>query len=188
MAVYGVVLLVGAAAGGVDPLRPLEGLWGGGMPRAQGPAGADRELNPVLPAGLVDETGTGETATFRPVKGLQGLDREIAAAASQGRPVMVDFYADWCIDCKRLERQTFSDPEVRRILADVVWLQADVTDNDAQDRALLRRFGLFGPPAVLFFDREGREMKAFRLIGFLEPEAFGRHVRQLRAHMVAELG
>ncbi len=183
MAVYGVVLLVGAAAGGVDPLRPLQGLWGEGLPRIQGPAGVNGNSNQTWSAGWADGIGAGETASFRPVKGPQGLDREIAAAASQGRPVMVDFYADWCIDCKRLERKTFSDPEVRRILADVVWLQVDVTDNDAQDRALLRRFGLFGPPAVLFFDRNGREMKEFRLIGFLGPEDFGRHVRKLRARM-----
>lgn len=163
LAVYGVVLMVGAASGGRDVLRPLAGT---GFVAA--PAGSGPETRP---------------AVFRQVKGLAALEREIAAAAKRGQPVMVDFYADWCIDCKRLERSTFGDPAVRRSLAQMVLLQVDVTDNDAQDQALLKKFGLFGPPAILFFDGRGREMRDYRLIGFLEAGAFNRHAHNVLAEM-----
>ncbi len=161
MAVYGVVLIVGAASGGRDMLRPLAGLAAGGATPSQG-----------APA---------EAPVFRQVKGPDGLQRAVAAAAAQGRPVMVDFYADWCVDCKRLERSTFSDPAVRRNLERMILLKADVTDNDAKDQALLRRFGLFGPPAILFFDSSGRELQDYRLVGFLDPEAFRRHTSRVLA-------
>jgi len=163
MAVYGVVLMVGAASGGRDVFRPLAGTAFVAAPGGGGP-----EAGP---------------AAFRRVKGLAALEQEIAAAAARGQPVMVDFYADWCIECKRLERSTFGDPAVRRTLAQMVLLQVDVTDNDALDQALLKKFGLFGPPAILFFDGRGREMKGYRLIGFLEADAFRRHARNVLAEV-----
>jgi len=163
MAVYGVVLMVGAASGGRDVFRPLAGTAFVAAPRGSGP-----ETRPVA---------------FRQVKGLAALEGEIAAAAGRGQPVMVDFYADWCIECKRLERSTFGDPAVRRSLAQMVLLRVDVTNNDALDQALLKKFGLFGPPAMLFFDGHGREMKGYRLIGFLDAGAFSRHARNALAEM-----
>ena len=85
---------------------------------------------------------------------------------------MLDFYADWCVSCKELERETFSDPTVKAVLADAILLRTDVTANDAEDQALLERFGLFGPPAILFFGRDGVERPRSRVVGFMEAEPF----------------
>lgn len=153
--IYGALMLVGAAGGGKDTLQPLRGLgFGGG--------------------------GEVRQARFKPIDSVADLDREIAAAAAAGRPVMLDFYADWCVACKELERYTFSDPAVVSALDGFVLLKADVTGNDAADRALLQgRFGLPGPPAIIFFDREGHERRAYRIIGFEPPAAFLEHLRSL---------
>jgi len=141
---YGAVLAVGAATGGRDPLSPLSGL-------------------------RIDEQAA---LQFLPVKGTSGLDAALRRASAKGRPVMVDFYADWCVTCKELERETFTDPTVRARLASAMLLRADITDNDAADQALLKRFGLFGPPAILFFGPDGAERNGQRVIGFLPPKAF----------------
>jgi thiol:disulfide interchange protein DsbD len=85
---------------------------------------------------------------------------------------MLDFYADWCISCKEMEKKTFSSPAVQTTLRDAVLLQADVTANDEADQALLKKFGLFGPPSILFFSPAGEELSQYRLVGFLEPERF----------------
>ena len=98
-------------------------------------------------------------AAFAPVRSVAELD---AALRSAGRPVMLDFYADWCVSCKEMERFTFSDPAVQKKLAGALLLKADVTHNSAADRALLKRFQLFGPPGTIFFDAQGREIAAAR--------------------------
>jgi thiol:disulfide interchange protein DsbD len=149
--VYGVAMLVGAAAGGKDTLQPLRGLGiGGGAAAAQ-------------------------EVTFQPIKSVDDLDRAIAAAG--GRPVMLDFYAKWCVSCQEMERDTFSDPAVIKALGGFVRLRADVTDNDAQDRALMQgRFGIPGPPAILFFGPNGKELRDYRVIGFESPETFLKHL------------
>jgi thiol:disulfide interchange protein DsbD len=144
---YGVLLLMGAASGGDDPFRPLERL-------------------------RADPTGERAPLEFKAVKGIDGLQSELLRASSEGRPVMLDFYADWCVSCKELERYTFSDPAVKSVLAKAVLLRTDVTANDAEDQALLERFGLFGPPAILFFGPEGTERPRFRVVGFMEAAAF----------------
>ena len=90
---------------------------------------------------------------------------------------MLDFYADWCVTCKELERDTFSDPEVRTLLRDTVLLQSDVTANDTEDQTLLTELGLFGPPAILFFGPDGDERRPYRVIGFMDAESFSRHLR-----------
>lgn len=151
--IYGVLLIIGAASGGKDPLRPLQGtsIAGGNAPAA-------------------------EALEFAPVKGVEGLRQAIARA--DGRPVMLDFYADWCVDCKIMERRTFTDSGVRAALAGVVLLRADVTANDEIDQELLRQLGLFGPPAILFFGADGKERRSFRVIGYTGPEAFTRHIQQ----------
>jgi thiol:disulfide interchange protein DsbD len=144
----GVALLVGALSGGRDVLQPLSAL----RPAA---AGTATEVAHVR---------------FERVASIADLESRLAQAG--GRPVMLDFYADWCVSCKEMERFTFSDPRVQARLKDVILLQADVTANTPDDIALLKRFGLFGPPGILFFDRQGREVPGIRVIGYLEPERF----------------
>jgi thioredoxin:protein disulfide reductase len=156
MLVYGSLMLVGAAAGGKDTVQPLRGisLFGGGGQQQQ-------------------------HLQFKPIKSVADLDREVANAASQGRAVMLDFKADWCITCKEMERYTFSDPQVINALQGVVLIQADVTANDAEDKALLQgRFGMPGPPSIMFFDRQGRERKNYRVVGFVPAKEFAAHASQ----------
>ena len=95
--------------------------------------------------------------------------------------MLLDFYADWCVSCKELERETFADSTVRAALAEMVTLRADVTANDDDDRALMEKFGIIGPPAILFFGPDGRERRKYRLVGFLSAEAFDAHLRTLLA-------
>jgi thiol:disulfide interchange protein DsbD len=151
---YGVLLLVGAAGGGQSVLQPLRGVFSDGPPAA---AGRD----------------------FRPVDGLSGLRQALSEAQARGQPVMLDVYADWCVACKELEAFTFPDANVRRALGDTLLLRADVTANDAGDQALLQRFDLYGPPAVLFFGPDGVERRGGRLVGFIGPGPFARHVREV---------
>jgi thiol:disulfide interchange protein DsbD len=154
--IYGGMLLVGASGGGKDVLQPLAN---------------------VCFAGDCKQSPQQHGLAFQPVKGLDGLQAALKQAAAQHRPVMLDFYADWCVACVELERETFSDPKVQSALADTVLLQADVTLNDDQDKALLNAFGLFGPPSILFFDPSGQELSRFRLVGFLDAGDFEAHVR-----------
>ncbi|HPQ96293.1 MAG TPA: thioredoxin family protein [Thiolinea sp.] len=154
MLVYGVTLVVGAAGGGRDVLQPLKGVF------ASSGAGGSGEAEPV----------------FRRVVGMAGLEQ--ALAENRGRTVMLDFYADWCVSCKEMEKYTFPDPAVRRALEGVVLLQVDVTGNTGDDKALMKRFGLFGPPAMLFFDSKGQEQQPLRLVGFLPADQFAAHVNR----------
>ncbi len=142
---FGIALLVGALTGGRDILRPLSGLRLG-----QG----------------------GEAASHTPFVQIASVAELEAAVSSAGRPVMLDFYADWCVSCKEMERFTFSDERVRQKLAGMLLLQADVTANNENDKALLARFGLFGPPGIIFFDRRGIELKDTRVIGFQSADKF----------------
>ena len=154
--IYGTLMVVGAAAGGKDTIQPLRGLAVGG-------AGG----------------GGAEHVAFKRVKTVADLDRELAAAASAGKPVMLDFYADWCVSCKEMERYTFSDATVIQEMGRFVLLQADVTANDAADQALMQgRFGIPGPPAMLFFDTAGNELRNFRLVGFKPAAEFAEHLRR----------
>ncbi len=125
------------------------------------------------------------TSAARPAKGPAtalrtrqergGTGARIAQA--QGKPVMLDFYADWCVSCKEMERFTFSDAAVQARLKNVVLLQADVTANSEADKALLKRFGLFGPPGILFFDAQGKELTDLRVTGFQDAPQFLRRWR-----------
>lgn len=152
--IYGVLLLVGVAAGGRDPWQPLRGV--SLVANAAGNAGA---------------------TTFRRVKTVADVNQALLAA--RGRPTLLDFYADWCASCKEMERYTFADPRVRAALADVVTLRADVTANDAADQDLLKHFGVVGPPAILFFGSDGRERREYRVVGFVEAEPFEQQIRSL---------
>jgi thiol:disulfide interchange protein DsbD len=141
----GVALIIGALSGGRDILQPLSGL--------RGVSAAD-----------------GRAPVFTRVGSLGELDGALRAAA--GKPVMLDFYADWCVSCKEMERYTFSADAVRPKLASMILLQADVTQNLDEHKALLKRFGLFGPPGIVFFDRQGNEIKGTRVVGFQTAEKF----------------
>jgi len=144
---WGVALFIGALSGGDNPLQPLARLG--------------------LTQGSRVET---DNLPFERVRTLAELEARLMDTA--GRPVMLDFYADWCVACKEMERFTFSDPSVRARLTPFVLLQVDVTENTEADRELLRRFQLYGPPGILFFDAEGREMTGIRVVGFQNAERF----------------
>jgi len=92
---------------------------------------------------------------------------------------MLDFYADWCVECKRMERNTFPEPEVRALMEQLQVLQADVTANDDLDQALMKAFGIIGPPAILFFNRQGEEMRSYRLVGYFTAEEFSAHLEKV---------
>ncbi len=155
--VWGIIMMVGAAAGGQDPFQPLRGA---ALPGFVGGA-------PTMSA---------ESLPFRKVASIEDLDRELAAAQAAGQPAMLDFYADWCVSCKEMEKYTFSVPEVQQDLSGYVLLKADVTANNAADQALLRRFGVYGPPTTAFFGVHGRECRAFRLVGYVAAEDFQAHL------------
>jgi thiol:disulfide interchange protein DsbD len=151
LGVVGIAQLVGALAGSRDPLQPLAGLTGKAVHELQ----------------------------FRRIKSVADLDREVAAARAAGKPLLFDFYADWCVSCKEMDKYTFTDPAVQAALADFVLLKADVTANDEVDQALMQRFGIIGPPGTLFFV-DGREVRGLRLIGFEPAGKFVERVRQAR--------
>jgi len=156
MLVYGGVLIVGAAGGGSDVWQPLRGVSLAATPAAK----EDRALQ------------------FMPVKGIAGLEQALQTVRASGKPALLDFYADWCVSCKELEHQTFSDPAVQKSLAGIILLQADITASDEADQALLKHFGIFGPPSILFFGADGEERRPYRLVGFLGPQEFVGHVAQ----------
>ena len=132
----GLLQLVGVVTGSRDPLAPLAHVTGEGM----------------------------HATSFARVRSVQELDAILAA--NTGKVVMLDFYADWCVSCKEMEKLTFTDPRIQAQFADMVLLQADVTANNGGDRALLKRFGLFGPPGIIFFDPAGKEIAGRRVIGY----------------------
>jgi thiol:disulfide interchange protein DsbD len=142
--IAGAALLIGALAGSRDPLRPLAGISGS-------PQSAPSHLPWTRVASVTD------------------LEARLVSA---GQPAMLDFYADWCVSCKEMEAFTFSDPRVRAKLDTILLLQADVTANNEADRALLKRFSLFGPPGIIFFDAQGREIKGLRVVGYQNAERF----------------
>jgi thiol:disulfide interchange protein DsbD len=155
LVIYGTLLFVGAATGGRDPMQPLA------------------QLRPSTTSGSAAEE---HGLAFERIKSVADLDARVAAASAAGKAVMVDFYADWCVACKEMEKYTFTDASVQAALANVVLLQADVTANDAQDKALLARFEIFGPPTIAFFGADGAERKNFRLVGFAPADRFRQHV------------
>ncbi len=98
------------------------------------------------------------------------------------KTAMLDFYADWCVSCKEMEKLTFTDPQVKQKFADIVLLQADVTANNDDDKALLKRFNLFGPPGIIFFDKAGHEIQGGRVVGYQKPEKFASSLDQALHH------
>lgn len=142
--------LIGAASGGRDVLQPLSHFASGGL-AASGAAAHAGELQ------------------FKRVRNNAELDALLAAST---QPVMLDFYADWCVSCREMERFTFTDPGVAQRMAGMLLVQADVTANNADDRALLKRFRLFGPPGIMFFEPGGKELPDARVVGFQDAKRF----------------
>lgn len=158
VSVYGLALLIGAFSGGNSYTTPLRG---------------------VVSA---SSSASGSTQThalpFQVVKGIDGLQEAVIRASAEGRPVMLDFYADWCISCKEMEAFTFTDERVQALLKDAIVVQADVTANDSADQALLKHFDLFGPPGIIFYDSDGEEIPAARVVGFMSANKFSDHLER----------
>jgi len=148
-ALYAGVLVVGGALGSTNPLAPI----------------------PQLAA-------KANHLEFKRIKTLADLEREVAAAKAAGKSVMLDFYADWCVSCKEMEHNTFTEPEVQSALSNSVLLQADVTANDDADQELLKHFGIFGPPTIAFYGTDGEEKRNFRVVGFMKAAEFAAVIRQ----------
>ena len=153
--IYGAVLLLGSLAGGHSMLQPLSGL---GIPGQ---------------LGVAEHRGL----EFRRIKTVDDLDQALAQASSQGKTAMLDFYADWCVSCLEMEHYTFTDATVRAALSGTILLQADVTANDEEDQALLRRFGVFGPPTIVFFGKDGLQRNGYEVVGYMKAKDFAAHVR-----------
>jgi thiol:disulfide interchange protein DsbD len=146
---YGVALIAGFAQGATDPLTPLSAH-----------AASQQEL------------------PFKPIKSVADLQREIEQAKTQGRSVMVDFSAKWCVSCKEMEKYTFTDAAVKTALGRTVLLRADVTDNDTDDQALLKHLGVIGPPTIAFYGANGEERPNYRVVGFMKAPEFASHARE----------
>lgn len=154
--IYGIILMIGAAAGSSSVLNPLKGVVGSG-------------------------SATHATEThlqFKKIKGVEGLNAALAQAKAQNKTVMLDFYADWCVSCKEMESLTFTDPDVQSALSNTVLLQADVTANDEQDKALYKHFKIIGPPAIIFYNAQAEELTPYKVVGYMPAEKFSAHVKQ----------
>jgi thiol:disulfide interchange protein DsbD len=164
--VWGVMALLGGMAGSRDILSPLPlasiGVGAGAAPGAGAPARAETE--PV----------------FERVRNMGELDGKLAQAKAAGKPAILDYFATWCTDCVRMEKATFTDPQVRAEMERFVRLQVDVTDpNDPETKAIKQRFGVFGPPALLVFGADGAERRDLRTYGFKPPQSFLALLRKL---------
>ncbi|MDD2833555.1 MAG: protein-disulfide reductase DsbD [Methylotenera sp.] len=147
MLVVGLTMLIGALSNAKSPLQPLSGL--------------------LIQA---NQTSQQSKLNFSLVKNLADLDAQLLAA--KGKPVMLDFYADWCVSCKELEQFTFSDPRVQTALKDTVLLKADVTNNTDEDKALMQKFNLFGPPGIIFFDAQSMQETHLKVVGYKNADSF----------------
>jgi thiol:disulfide interchange protein DsbD len=146
--IYGILLLVGMSAGNSNPLAPLQNL------------------------GLSNTQTSKKGLAFKRIASLAALETQLEKATASNQWVMLDFYADWCISCKEMEIYTFTNAKVQHRLKNVMVLQADVTENNEADQALLKQFNLMGPPAILFFDPNKKEHSAFRVIGYQDSATF----------------
>lgn len=153
MLILGVALLIGALSGAKSALQPLSGIGGG-----------------LVSSGANQPASTASALNFTRVASLAQLEQKLAA--SNGQPVMLDFYADWCVACKELEQFTFNDSKVQNLLKNTTLLQVDVTANSAADKALLKRFALYGPPGIIFFNGNGQEMHSLKTVGFQNADRF----------------
>jgi thiol:disulfide interchange protein DsbD len=142
--------------------------------------GATNPLHPLQKAAVKVEL------PFQRIKSLEDLNAQVAAANAAGKTAMLDFYADWCISCIEMEHYTFPKPEVREALANTVWLQADVTANDAIDQALLKHFGIYAPPSIMFFGLDGKERRKYRQVGTMKAREFAQLAQQALSENAAD--
>ena len=154
--IYGALLIIGGASGNQNVWQPLQGITSASIPAGQSQQGAK----------------------FKQIANLAELEQAIAQSK---QPVMLDLYADWCVECKTMEMTTFHDPAVVATLANLTLLQLDMTDNNDEHKALLKQFGIFGPPTILFFDPQGSEYRQHRLIGTLNASDFNAHITAVLA-------
>ena len=152
--IFGVTLLIGALSGAKSALQPFNGI-------TSSLAANNNSVN---------QSQNVSSLAFTRIKNISELDKKLAE--TNGKPVMLDFYADWCVACKELEQLTFSDTKIQQLLADTTLLQVDVTANTDEDKALLKRFVLFGPPGIVFFDGQGKLISSVKTIGFQNVERF----------------
>jgi len=152
--VYGIIILLGVASGSKNVFQPLKGL-----------------------ASFSGTTTQVEKLDFIGIKGVEGFKTELNKATAAGKPVMLYFYADWCVSCKEMEAFTFSVASVHQALSGVVLLKADVTPNDELDTALYKHFGIIGPPSIMFFGTDGVERKNYRVVGYMPAEEFSPHIK-----------
>ncbi|WP_303289325.1 protein-disulfide reductase DsbD [Marinobacter sp. SS5-14b] len=158
MFAYGLALLAGAVSGANDPLRPLAPF--------------------AVSAGTLENSSPSHAA-FQRVEDPAQIRALLASARASQKPVMLDFYADWCISCKVMERNVFNQPEVIQALGRHTLLQIDMTDNTPEQQALLNELGLFGPPAILFYETNGAELPGARVLGEMDKQAFLAHLSKL---------
>lgn len=154
---WGIFLMIAIASGGKSALTPLAHLVGASTT-------ATASAHP----------------TFQRIASMSALDAALATAQQQHKPVMLDFYADWCVSCKEMEQFTFADSQVSAQMQQMQLLQIDLTDNTDEHKALLKRFGLVGPPAILFFNAQGQEQRALRVVGFMKAEDFNQQLTRVR--------
>ena len=160
MLIYGVILIIGATTGARDPLNPL------------------RNITSTVTVSGSSEQGA-RHLQFQRIKTIADFEQALQNSTAAGKPVMLDFYADWCTYCLKMEDYTFSDARVQAALAGATLLQADVTANDSEDLALLNHFKLFAPPAILFFDvANGEEQPQHRMVGFMKADDFLGHLQK----------
>ncbi|SHI61523.1 protein-disulfide reductase DsbD [Cycloclasticus pugetii] len=155
--IYGVILMLGAASGGSNPLKPLANF-------------SLSQKNNTLQHSL----------PFKRIQNIDDLQAALQLASQNKQFVMLDFYADWCVSCKEMEAFTFSEPSIQQALKNTQLLQADVTKNNEEDRALLNAFSLIGPPAILFFSPNGTEIKQHRVIGYMAADDFLKQLQILK--------
>ena len=156
--IYGTLLIIGGASGSQNVWQPLQGLASGTGSSSSGYA----------------QTGL----KFAPIKNLNELEQRLEQS---NQPVMLDLYADWCVECKTMEMTTFKDPAVMSTLANTLKLKLDMTDNNDEHKAFLKQFGVFGPPTILFFDPQGNEYKQHRLVGTMNAKDFNDHLNSIPA-------
>lgn len=157
MLIYGILLTVGAAQGNDNPLRPLSG------------------------NGKNQPSTTTAAGSFIPVKNLADIETAVKQAQAEKKPVLLDFYADWCVSCQIMERSTFRDPKVVAALANFIVLKADVTHNDAAAKGLLQHFGVIAPPTFLLFNARGELMAHLKRVGEMNAEEFLGYLQELRS-------
>ncbi len=165
MLISGVTFLLGAVSGGKSVLQPLSGFT----------------HNTTTSSGLspANMAKTEPALAFRRIKTNAELDQYLSTTK---KPIMLDFYADWCVACKEYEKFTFSDPTVQQLLKNTTLLQVDVTKNSDEDKALLKRFMLFGPPGIIFFDQKGQEITAMKTVGYQKPKRFISTLTELKQY------